>query len=143
MDVKKPRSFLTFLLSRVDRNKNKNQDGITSQIVYDKEKWIEFKHILDYEGTNTSRLIWSVVESVLEEYDQKEHSLDKYLSETELVTPSIDTDPLKVLKYLQSLSMDKVKELEEKILRNYIYIKAITNGEIELDDYPYLWRKYR
>ena len=38
--------------------------------------------------------------------------------------------------------MEKVKELEEKVMRDYIYIKAITQGEIELDNFPYLWRKY-
>jgi len=123
-------------------NKNKKYEGATTQLVYNKKDWKKFQHILSFEGTNTNRLFWGVVELVLEQYDQKEHSLDKYLSEIQLVTPTIDTDPLKVLKYLQSLSMDKLKELEEKIMRDYIYIKAITNGEIELEEFPYLWRKY-
>lgn len=73
----------------------------------------------------------------------KEHSLDKFLEEIELAVPTIETDPEKVLRYLQSQPMEKVKELEEKMMRNYIYTKAITQGEIELDNFPYLWRKYQ
>jgi hypothetical protein len=140
------KNILTYLLTYLRNNNNNNkrkQEGHTTQIVYSKQDWLKFQHILSFEGTNTNRFLWTVVEVVLEQYDQKEHSLDKYLSELELVTPTIETEPEKVLKYLQSLSMEKVKELEEKILRDYIYIKAITNGEIELDNFPYLWRKYK
>jgi len=141
------KNILTYLLTYLRNNNNNNnnkrkQEGHTTQIVYSKEDWLKFKHILAFEGTNTNRFLWTVVEVVLEQFDQKEHSLDKYLSELELVTPTIETDPDKVLKYLQSLSMEKVKELEEKVMRDYIYIKAITQGEIELDNFPYLWRKY-
>ena len=141
------KNILTYLLTYLRNNNNNNNkktiQGHTTQIVYNKEQWLKFKHILSFEGTNTSRFLWSIVEIVLEEFDQKEHSLDKYLSEIETVTPNINTDPEKVLRYLQSLPMDKVKELEEKIMRDYIYTKAITQGEIELDNFPYLWRKYQ
>jgi len=140
------KNLLTYLLTSLRNNNNNNnkrkQEGHTTQIVYSKKDWQKFKDILEYEGTNTSRLLWRVVELVLEQFDQKENSLDKYLSEIELLTPNLDTDPEKVLKYLQTLSMDKVKELEEKLMRDYIYTKAITQGEIELDNFPYLWRKY-
>lgn len=140
------KNILTYLLTYLRNNNNNNnkrkQEGHTTQIVYSKEDWLKFKHILAFEGTNTNRFLWTVVEVVLEQFDQKEHSLDKYLSEIELVTPNINTDPDKVLKYLKTLPMEKVKELEEKVMRDYIYIKAITQGEIELDNFPYLWRKY-
>ena len=134
--------LLTYLRNNNNNNNNKTIQGHTTQIVYNKEQWLKFKHILSFEGTNTSRFLWSIVEIVLEEFDQKEHSLDKYFSEIETVTPNINTDPEKVLRYLQSLPMEQVKELEEKIMRDYIYTKAITQGEIELDNFPYLWRKY-
>jgi hypothetical protein len=142
------KNILTYLLTYLRNNNNNNnnkriQEGHTTQIVYNKQDWKKFQHILSFEGTNTNRFLWAVVQVVLEQFDQKEHSLDKYLSELELVTPTIETDPEKVLKYLQSLSMEKVKELEEKVMRDYVYIKAITQGEIELDNFPYLWRKYR
>lgn len=138
------KSLLAYLLTYLRNNNNNKRklEGHTTQIVYSKKDWQKFKHILEFEGTNTSRLFWGVVELILEQFDQKEHSLDKYLSEIELLTPNINTDPEKVLKYLQSLSMEKVKELEEKLMRDYIYTKAITQGEIELADFPYLWRKY-
>lgn len=140
------KNILTYLLTYL-RNPTTTTttttEGHTTQLVYNKKDWKKFQHILSFEGTNTNRFLWCVVQVVLEQFDQKEHSLDKYLAEIELVTPNINTDPEKVLKYLQSLSMDKVKELEEKIMRDYIYIKAITNGEIKLDNFPYLWRKYR
>jgi len=134
--------LLTYLRNNNNNNNNKTIQGHTTQLVYDKKSWKKFQHILSFEGTNTNRFFWAVVEIVLEQFDQKEHSLDKYLSEIELVTPNINTEPEKVLRYLQSLPMDKVKELEEKIMRDYIYTKAITQGEIELDNFPYLWRKY-
>ena len=143
------KNILAYLLAYLRNNNNNNNnnkynkyEGTTTQIVYNKKDWKKFQHILSFEGTNPNRLVWALVEIILEEFDQKEHSLDKFLSEIHLVTPKIDTDPQKVLTYLKSLSIEKVKELEEKILRDYIYIKAITDGEIELDNFPYLWRKY-
>jgi hypothetical protein len=39
--------------------------------------------------------------------------------------------------------MEKAKELEEKLMRDYVYVRAITQGEIELENFPYLWRKYK
>jgi hypothetical protein len=144
------KNILTYVLTYLRNNNNNNNNnntnntiqGHTTQLVYNKKDWKKFQHILSFESTNTNRFFWGIVELVLEQFDQKEHSLDKYLSEIELVTPNINTDPDKVLKYLQSLPMEKVKELEEKLMRDYIYIKAITQGEIELDNFPYLWRKY-
>jgi len=123
-------------------NKNTKHEGNTTQIVYNKEKWLKFRHILEFQGTNTNRLFWSVVETVLAEYDQRKFSLDKYLEEPELLLPNIDTEPEKVLKYLQTVSMEKKKEFEDKFTRDLIYAKALTQGEIEVENYPYLWRKY-
>ncbi len=142
------KNILTYLLTYLRNTTTTNNltklkiEGHTTQLIYNKDDWLKFKHILSFQGTNPNRLFWAVCEIILEQYDQKEHSLDKFLSEIELLAPKIDTEPEKVLKYLRSLSMDKVKELEEKIQRDYVYIRAITNGEIELDNYPQLWRKY-
>lgn len=141
------KNILTYLLTYLRNNNNNNNktkhEGHTTQLIYNHEKWLRFKSILSFEGTNPNRFLWSVVEIAVDEFDQKEHSLDKYLSDPEVVSPMLDTEPEKVLKYLQSLPMEKVKELEEKIMRDYIYIKAITQGEIELNNFPYLWRKYK
>jgi len=123
-------------------NKNTKHEGNTTQIVYNKVKWKKFRHILEFQGTNTNRLFWSIVETILAEYEQRRFSLDKYLEEPELLLPNIDTEPEKILKYLQTLPMEKVKEFEEKFQRSYIYTKALTQGEIELENYPFLWRKY-
>ncbi len=146
------RNLLTYLITYL-RNENKsnnnniinkkNIEGHTTQLIYKKDDWLKFKHILDFQGTNPNRIFWSVVEIVLQQFDQKEHSLDKFLEEIELTTPNIDTEPEKVLKYLQTLPMEKVKQLEEKLMRDYIYVRAITQGEIELENFPYLWRKYK
>jgi len=137
------RNILTYLLTYL-RNKNNNNtiEGHTTQLIYNKEDWMKFKHILSFEGTNPNRLFWQLVEVVLEQFDQKEHTLDKYLSESDVIKPSIDGDPLKILKYLQTLPLEIQKEYEEKFMRNYTYIKALTQGEKQLDNYPYLWRKY-
>ncbi len=138
-------NLITYLLTYLHNNNNNNKrpETHTTQIIYKREDWIKFKHILEFEGTNPNRIFWTVVEMVLEQYDMKEHSLDKFLDEIELAVPTIDTEPEKVLKYLCKQSLPKVKELEEKIMRDYIYTKAITQGEIELDNFPYLWRKYK
>lgn len=136
------RNILTYLLTYL-RNKNNNTiEGHTTQLIYNKEDWMKFKHILSFEGTNPNRLFWQLVEVVLEQFDQKEHTLDKYLSESDVIKPSIDGDPLKILKYLQTLPLEIQKEYEEKFMHNYTYIKALTQGEKQLDNYPYLWRKY-
>jgi len=139
------RNILTYLLTYL-RNKNNNNnktiEGHTTQLIYNKEDWLKFKHILSFEGTNPNRLFWQLVEVILEQFDQKEHTLDKYLSESDVIKPSIDGDPLKILKYLQTLPLEIQKEYEEKFMRNYTYIKALTQGEKELDNYLYLWRKY-
>jgi len=139
------RNLITYLLTYL-RNSNNNKrkiEGHTTQLVYNKEDWLKFKHILDFEGTNPNRLFWLVVELVIEQFDQKEHSLDKYLTESDVIKPAIDADPTKILKYLQSLSIDDVKQYEAVFQQCHIYCKAITQGEVELDNYIYLWRKYR
>lgn len=143
------RNLLTYLLTYLRNNNNNNTlikktriEGHTTQIIYGQEKWLKFKHILSFEGTNPNRLFWQVVEVTLDQYDQKEHSLDKYLEESDIIKPNIDADPKKILKFLQTLKMDEVKQYEAKFQQFYIYTKAITQGEIELDNYPYLWRKY-
>ena len=141
------RNILTYLLTYLRNNNNNNIkksniEGHTTLLIYKKTDWKKFKHILDFEGTNPNRLFWCVVNLVLEQYDQKEHSLDKYLEDSDIIKPSIDTDPKKILKYLQTLKMDEVKQYEAIFQQAYIYTKAITNGEIELENYPELWRKY-
>jgi len=146
--INKNHSLLAYLLKLNNNNYNNNinkntkHEGNTTQIVYNKDKWKKFRHILEFQGINTSKFFWSIVETILEEHDQREFSLDKYLEESDIIKPSIDADPLKVLKYSQTLPVEKQKELEEKFMRNYTYIKALTQGEIELDNFPYLWRKY-
>jgi len=138
------RNILTYLLTYLRNNNNNNNtiEGHTTQLIYNKKDWLKFKHILSFEGTNPNRLFWQLVKIVLEQFDQKEYTLDKYLSESDVIKPSIDGDPLKILKYLQTLPIEIQKEYEEKFMRNYTYIKALTQGEKELDNYPYLWRKY-
>ncbi len=103
---------------------------------------MKFKHILDYEATNPNRIFWSVVEIILEQFDQKEHSLDKFLEDVEIVTPTVKTEPEKTMQYMKQQSIEDVKKLEENFQRNLIYARAITQGEVELDDFVYLWKKY-
>jgi len=137
------RNLLTHLLTYLRNNNNKTkQEGHTSLIIYSKDEWMKFKHIMDFEGTNPNRLFWSVVQIILEQFDQKEHSLDKFLDDVEIATPTILTEPEKTLQYMKKQSLDDVKKLEEKFLRNLVYAKAITQGELELDNFPYLFRKY-
>ena len=143
------KNLITYLLTYLRNNNNNNNtnrvkpQSHTSLIIYNKEDWMKFKHILEFEGTNPNRLFLAVMNIILEQYDLKEQSLDKFLEDIEYATPTLETEPEKVLKYLQSLPIEKVKELEEKIMRDYIYIKAITQGELELENFPYLWRKYK
>lgn len=146
--IKKINSLLTYLLKHNNNNTNNTIikktriEGHTTQIIYEREKWITFKNILSHTDTNPNRIFWQVVEIILEQYDQKEHSLDKYLEDADIMKPSIDADPKKILKFLQTLKMDEVKQYEVRLQQAYIYTKAITNGEIELENYPELWRKY-
>jgi len=137
------RNILTYLLTYLrKKNKKITIEGHTTQLIYNKEDWLKFKHILSFEGTNPNRLFWELVEVVIAQFDQKEHTLDKYLSESDVIKPNIDAESLKVLKYLQTLPLEIQKEYEEKFMQNYTYIKALTQGEKELDNYPFLWRKY-
>ena len=125
------RNLLTHLLTYLRNNNNNNktkQEGHTSLIIYSKDEWMKFKHIMDFEGTNSNRLFWSVVQIILEQFDQKEHSLDKFLDDVEIATPTILTEPEKTLQYMKKQSLDDVKKLEEKFLRNLVYAKAITQG---------------
>ena len=134
--------LLTYLRNNNNNNNKRKQEGHTTQIIYNKEDWMKFKHILDYEATNPNRVFWSVVEIVLEQFDQKEHSLDKFLGEVELAMPTIETESEKVMQYMKKQSIEDVKKLEEIFTRNLIYAKAITQGEVELENFPYLFRKY-
>jgi len=68
--------------------------------------------------------------------------LDKYLDEIELLTPAIDTDPEKILKFLLTKDIETVKKYEAVFQQIYTYTLAITQGEKDLSNYPYLWRKY-
>jgi len=137
------RNILAYLLTYLrNNNNNKNQEGHTSLIIYSKEKWMKFKHIMDYEHTNPNRMFWAVIDIVLEQFDQKEHSLDKFLEEVEIVTPSVKTEPEKTMQYMKQQSIEDVKKLEENFQRNLIYARAITQGEVELDNFVYLWKKY-
>lgn len=147
-DATPHKNILTYLLTylrnnnKINPNYNRIQEGHTTQIIYKKEDWLKFKHILDFENTNPNRMFWALVEMVLEQYDMKEHSLDKFVEEFELMTPNIDTSPEIILKFLKSKSIETIKQYETKFQQVYIYTKAITQGEIELDNYPFLWRKY-
>lgn len=141
------RNLLAYLLTYLRNNNNNNnnkrkQEGHTSLIIYSKEKWMRFKHIMDYEDTNPNRLFWSVIDIVLEQFDQKEHSLDKFLDDVEILTPTVKTEPEKTMQYMKQQSIEDVKKLEENFQRNLIYARAITQGEVELDNFVYLWNKY-
>lgn len=147
--IKKFNSLLTYLLKHNNSNNNNTIikktkiEGHTTQIIYNRNDWLKFKHILSFEGTNPNRIFWEVLNTILEQYDQKEHSLDKYLEDCDIIKPGIDADPKKILKFLQTLKMDDIKQYEARFQQMYIYTLALTQGEIELDNYPYLWRKYR
>lgn len=138
-------NILTYLLTylRNTTTTTTTIQGHTTQLIYNKDDWLKFKHILSFEGTNPNRLFWKVVEIVLEQFDQKEHSLDKYLIESDIIKPTIDADPQKILKFLQTLPPDEIKHYEGVFQQVYIYTKALSQGEIELENYPYLWRKYK
>ena len=132
----------THTINKERKEKKRKAQRNTTLVIYDDEDYKKFKHILELNNDNVSSFLADVIQIILEQYDVKEHSLDKYLEENESLKPLIDGEPEKVLKYFKSVSMDEAKKLEEKMMRNYVYIKAITNGEIELDNFPYLWRKY-
>jgi len=131
----------TYIHIEKERKKRKSKRH-TNLSIYNEEDFKKFRQILDLNDDNVSSFLGDVIEIILEQYDVKEHSLDKYLTESYVLLPNIKSDPLKVLKYLQTLPIDELKEYEEKFMQNYTYVRALTQGEIELDNYPYLWRKY-
>ncbi len=131
----------TYIHIEKERKKRKSKRH-TNLSIYNEEDFKKFRQILELNDDNVSSFLGDVIEIILEQYDVKEHSLDKYLTESYILLPNIKSDPLKVLKYLQTLPIDELKEYEEKFMRNYTYVRALTQGEIELDNYPYLWRKY-
>jgi len=126
----------------IGKEKERKRESATNLSIYNIEQYSQFRRILEVNDDNVSSFLADVIQIILEQYDLKEHSLDKYLEESDIVKPNIDADPLKILKYLQTLPQEIQKEYEEKFMRNYTYIKALTQGEKELDNYPYLWRKY-
>ncbi len=132
----------TYIHTRREEKKRKSEAN-TTLTIYSKENYKKFRQILDINDDNVSSFLADVMEIVLEQYDLKAHSLDKFLNELELLTPTIDTDPQKILKFLLSKDMQTVKKYEGMFQQIYIYTKAITQGEIELDNYPELWRKYK
>jgi len=126
----------------IGKEKERKRESATNLSIYNIEQYSQFRRILEVNDDNVSSFLADIIEIILEQYDLKEHGLDKYLEESDTVKPNIDADPLKILKYLQTLPREIQKEYEEKFMRNYTYIKALTQGEKELDNYPYLWRKY-
>jgi len=126
----------------IGKERKRKRESATNLSIYNTEQYSQFRRILEVNDDNVSSFLADIIEIILEQYDLKEHSLDKYLNELDIIKPNIDADPLKVLQYLQTLTPEIQKEYEEKFMRNYTYIKALTQGEKELDNYPYLWRKY-
>lgn len=131
----------TYIHTMKERKKRKSEAN-TTLTIYSKENYKKFRQILDINDDNVSSFLADVIEIVLEQYDLKAHSLDKFLDELELLVPTIETDPQKTLKFLLSKDMETVKKYEAVFQQLHIYCKAITQGEIDLDNYPYLWRKY-
>ena len=99
--------LVTYLLTHLRSSSSIRQEGHTTQIIYNRKDWIEFQYILKSMGTNTNRFLWGIVELVLEEYDKKEHSLDKFIPEPEnkktfdIEKQSLD-DAIEWLKTIQS-----------------------------------------
>ncbi len=133
----------TYIHTRREEKKKRKSEANTTLTIYSKENYKKFRQILDINDDNVSSFLDNVIEIILEQYDLKAHSLDKFLDELELLVPTIETDPEKILKFLRSKDMETVKKYEGVFQQLHIYCKAITQGEIELDNYPYLWRKYR
>lgn len=126
----------------IGKEKKRKRESSTNLSIYNTKQYTQFRRILEINDDNVSSFLGDIIEIILEQYDLKAHSLDKYLDEIELLTPTIDTDPKKILKFLLSKDMKTVKKYESIFQQIYIYTKAITQGEIELDNYPHLWRKY-
>jgi len=132
----------TYIHTKKEKKKRKSERNTTLSI-YNKENFTKFQQILNANDDNVSTFLDDVIQIILEQYDLTEHSLDKYLDEIELVLPTINTPPEKVLEFLKRQPVEKVKQYEAFFQQIYVYTKAITQGETELSDYPYLWRKYK
>jgi len=132
----------TYIHTKQEKKKRKSE-GNTTLSIYSKDDYKKFRQILDVNDDSVSSFLDDVMQIILEQYDLKAHSLDKYLDEIELLLPTIDTDPEKILKFLLTKDMATVKKYEATFQQMYTYTLAITQGEKDLSNYPYLWRKYR
>ena len=141
----KPTSLLAYLL-KLNNNKNKTE-GNTTQIVYDKEKWKKFKHILDFQGTTPSKLFWNVLEIILNEYDQKEHSLDKFIPHENKLVFDINKPIDDNILWLQTIDSDDILyDIERKCRiirtlalakRNGASIESLHQGNLQYFEQKY------
>jgi len=99
----------------IGKEKERKRESATNLSIYNIEQYSQFRRILEVNDDNVSSFLADVIQIILEQYDLKEHSLDKYLDESDTIKPNIDADPLKILKYLQTLPREIQKEYEEKI----------------------------
>jgi len=131
----------TYIRIRKEKKERKHE-GNTTLSIYSKEDYKKFRQILVVNDDNVSSFLDDVIQIILEQYDLKAHSLDKYLDEIDLLLPTIDTDPEKILKFLLTKDIETVKKYEAVFQQIYTYTLAITQGEKDFSNYPYLWRKY-
>ena len=133
----------TYIHTEKEKKKKKKSERNTTLSIYNSTNFLKFKQILEMNDDNVSSFLDDTMMIILEQYDLKEHSLDKFLEDMEAVLPNINSSPENVLAYLQKQPIEKVKQYEAFFQMSYIYTLAITNGETEMKDYPYLWRKYK
>lgn len=143
MIIKNLYTYIHTYIHTKKEKKRRKSEGNTTLSIYSKEDYKKFRQILDVNDDSVSSFLDDVIQIILEQYDLKAHSLDKYLDEIELLLPTIDTDPEKILKFLLTKDMETVKKYEAVFQQIYTYTLAITQGEKDFSNYPYLWRKYK
>jgi len=132
----------TYILTHLRNTKYNTIQGHTTLLIYNKEQWKRFKSILSIEEATISKFLWSVVDMVVDQFDKKGSTLDSFL--TEPIIPLITANAEKEIKpFLKTLDKEKLRELEPNIYHSLIYIMALQHDEPNLDNYVYLWHKYK
>ncbi len=141
------KNIVTYLLTYLRNNESNkvysNTAKHTTLIKYDDNEWKKFKTFCMNENTNPNRFIWAMITAVNRKFDPTENTLDSFFDTNDIV-PKIDDEPKQVLSFLKTKNQIELRVYEEKLMRDYTLVRALTQGATkeELENFPELWRKY-
>ena len=87
-----------------------------------------------------SKEVWSLIELVVKQADEKENTLDSYISGP--ILPTITSDITEIIPFLKTLPKEKLCSVETNLYRSLCNIKAMLYGEEDLSNQRYIMSKH-